>query len=274
MLEIVTEYKYLGILLDSKLNFENHIKMLKQRIFIHLITLKKIRWTISEKEAFLLYKACIMPFLDQGDVFYSCARKDVLKSFQTIQNRALRIIIGKKNWVNTITAHSRLLFLTTSNRRNLNILCYAHKLSLKSENLKSHSMRSLRSNRKLLLVEPRSHCRSYDKSFVLNCRKLWNSLPEDVKKIRNTMGKGLHCTYRRHNLHACIGYHEGNLVPISSVSSNQYPGYICNILIACNMQKGGSDFHCYMKRNGGAIVTPRKCNGIARIYWKVITRSY
>lgn len=184
-LEIVNEYKYLGILLDSKLNFESHLKSLKQRMFSRLMTLQKIRWTISEKDASTLYKSCIMPFLDQGDIYYSCAKKESLKSLQTQQNRALKIIIGKKKWVDTKSAHAQTNIAPTTDRRNLNLLCFAHKLSYKPYNLKPHGTRSMRSNRKLLLLEPRSYCQAYDKSFVANCRKLWNSLPEEIKKIRD-----------------------------------------------------------------------------------------
>lgn len=109
-----------------------------------------------------------MPFLDQGDIFYSCSNKDILKSLRTQQNKALRLIIGKKNWVDTLSALNHTPILSTSNRRNLNFISYAHKLSLNPGHLESHSSRSLRSNRRLFLDEPRSKCGLFDKSQMWN----------------------------------------------------------------------------------------------------------
>lgn len=97
------------------------------------MTLKKIRWTLTSKDTITLYKACIMPFIDQGDIFYSCSNEDILKSLQVQQNKALRVIIGSKSWINTLEAHNQTHILTTSNRRNLNLVSYAHKLSHKPE---------------------------------------------------------------------------------------------------------------------------------------------
>lgn len=86
-IEQVREFKYLALLLDYNLSFCRHIKMLKCKIPAHMATWKKVSSTINRKEALQLYKSCIMSYIDQDDVFYSCATKNLLKSFQTIKNK-------------------------------------------------------------------------------------------------------------------------------------------------------------------------------------------
>lgn len=65
------------------------------------------------------------------------------------------------------------------------LLKYAHKLSFRQANLREQHHRALRSNRKVLLKEPRSHSKVFDRSLVMKSVKMWKSLPEDCKKIRN-----------------------------------------------------------------------------------------
>lgn len=66
-LDNVTEYKYLGILLDEHLNYSSHISMIKQKISFRLYTLKKIRWMINKNDSLNIYKSMIMPYIDIGD---------------------------------------------------------------------------------------------------------------------------------------------------------------------------------------------------------------
>lgn len=72
-LDTVNEYKYLGIILDEKLTYISHIKMLKQYITGRMYTLKKVRWALNFKEALLLFKSGILCYFDQGSMFYHAA---------------------------------------------------------------------------------------------------------------------------------------------------------------------------------------------------------
>lgn len=184
-LELVSEYKYSGVILDSKLQFVSHINSVKQRISYRMATLRKVRWSLGYKEALTLYKSCILPYFDQGSLYFDCAVKDILKGLQTFQNKCLRLVTGKKRWEGTQEAHRKANLLSVADRRNLSLLKFAHKQSYDRTNLREVHDRSMRSNRRLLLKEPRSNCRQFDKSFVLKSTKMWNNIPEDYKKIRN-----------------------------------------------------------------------------------------
>lgn len=181
----VTEYKYLGVILDANLHFHSHISAIKQKVSCRMTTLRKVRWTLGEKDAITLYKSCILPIIDQGSLFYDSANKDILKGIQSLQYKCLRIVTGRRNWEGTSIAQSKFRLLSMSDRRKLNLLKYAHKLSYAPSNIKEEHSRALRSNRKLLLKEQRSNCQRFDKCFVHKSIKLWNNLPEDCKKVRN-----------------------------------------------------------------------------------------
>lgn len=181
----VTEYKYLGVILDANLQFHSHISAIKQKVSSRMITLRKVRWTLGVKDAITLYKSCILPFIDQGSLFYDSASKETLKGIQSLQYKCLRIVTGRRKWEGTRITQSKFGLLSTGNRRILNLLKYALKLSFTPGNIKEEHSRSLRSNRKLLLKDQRSYCQRFDKCFVYKSIKLWNNLPEDCKKVRN-----------------------------------------------------------------------------------------
>lgn len=180
----VHEFKYLGIILDSKLTFDSHIRMIKQKSLHKLHILKKIRWTLTTRDALTLYKGSILPYLDIGNLFYCASNKSSLNSLQVIQNRALKVIYSRKEWTNTETAHRRSKLLTLEDRRNMSCLKYAHTLTYEPTNMADTHNRSLRSNTKILLKVNLAKNRKFERSFVHQSRRIWNLLPHEHKAIR------------------------------------------------------------------------------------------
>lgn len=180
----VTEFKYLGVMLDTGLNFESHINMIKKKITSRMFTLKRIRWTLSRKDALTLYKSTIIPFFDQGSPFYTSANKNSLKALQSLQNKALRIIYTKKKWPGTEIAHSECKLLNTDDRRTFFMLKYAHNLSYNPVNIKPPTGRALRSSNNIILKSCVPKNTKYEKSYIYQGIRKWNSLKEDLKQIR------------------------------------------------------------------------------------------
>lgn len=88
-------------------------------------------------------------------------------------------------WPGTNEAHKLAKICTNKNRRKVNLLKNGHKYSYNPQNIKTHSEKSLRSNREILLLTERSNCTAYEKSSKTRSMKLWNKLPEEIKKIRD-----------------------------------------------------------------------------------------
>lgn len=131
----------------------------------------------------MILKSCLLPYLDIGRIFYSGANADLKKSLQNVQTKCLRTVYGKKDWPGKETAHSANRILTTKDRQNLHLLKYAHVRSKFRENLRPHHNRRLRSNRKILLAITRPQKNKFTKPFPYQALKLWNSLPENIKRI-------------------------------------------------------------------------------------------
>lgn len=62
-IERVENYKYLGLVIDSYLNWDEHIEMIKNKILPYMFILRRSRDVISAKTARLIYFAFIYPHL-------------------------------------------------------------------------------------------------------------------------------------------------------------------------------------------------------------------
>lgn len=73
-------------MIDDALRFVKHLNMLKKSISFRMFILRKVRWQLGFRESLLLFKSGIIPFFDQGDLFFNAASKEQLQGLQTLQN--------------------------------------------------------------------------------------------------------------------------------------------------------------------------------------------
>ena len=88
----VDEFKYLGILLDSKLTFEPHAQCLLRRLASSSMLFAKCRYFMSIKAAEIVLKSFLLPIVEHGALFLSLCSDSVVKKVQSHINRLLRIV--------------------------------------------------------------------------------------------------------------------------------------------------------------------------------------
>lgn len=92
-----TSIKFLGITLDRKLNWKEHIHDLVKRsenAINVLRTFCRHNWGSSPHVALLFYRTLVRPILDYGSIFYGSAANTHLRKIEQIKNRCLRICTG------------------------------------------------------------------------------------------------------------------------------------------------------------------------------------
>ena len=95
-IKYVNEYKYLGVLLDSKLNFIPHVKKIKERIIKLTNVMKKITnetWGLKNKVTEIYYKSVYLPIITYGaTVWYDKVNHThVNRQLKSIQRHLLLI---------------------------------------------------------------------------------------------------------------------------------------------------------------------------------------
>ncbi|KAL1496950.1 hypothetical protein ABEB36_007994 [Hypothenemus hampei] len=89
--------KYLGIILDDKLKFTNHINLSIEKAKKNINILKKCSrtwWGIDPLSMLNVYKALILSHLDYGSTFYDSCNIGTLLKLDRVQFEALRACMG------------------------------------------------------------------------------------------------------------------------------------------------------------------------------------
>ena len=68
--ERVPYQKHLGILLDEKLNFKQHVDNAILKMNKGIFVIKKLRHSLPRKSLLPIYKAFLRPLIDYGDIIY------------------------------------------------------------------------------------------------------------------------------------------------------------------------------------------------------------
>ena len=96
-IEVVQQFKFLGVIFDSRLTFAAHIDYLKAKCNKALNLLRVVAhldWGADKTVLLRLYQALIRSKLDYGCVVYGSASKTQLEKLDVIQNQALRLALG------------------------------------------------------------------------------------------------------------------------------------------------------------------------------------
>ena len=93
-LQAVSVYKYLGITLDTGLNYNQHVNKTICTVTAKLKQFQRMRGFLSTKAALMVYKNMMLPVLEYGDVFLTAATLLNRKRLQILQNKGLRCALG------------------------------------------------------------------------------------------------------------------------------------------------------------------------------------
>ena len=180
----VSEYKYLGIILDQALSFSKHIKYVHSLAAHKIYMLSKIRSCINQATAIRIYKTKILPYFDQGDILYLDAfYKDVGK-LQKLQNRALRICLQANNRYHISNLHHNTRIPLLSDRRTYHLSVYAYSRTKDDEYRDILPIVTRRRNAPLL-KSVKSNSKVVDRSAYLQTATLWNNLDIVTRSIEN-----------------------------------------------------------------------------------------
>ena len=96
-LECVLQFKFLGVILDSKLTWIPHLMKIKEETFNNINLLKIIsssKFKTSTQNLINIYKTLILPKIEYGSAAYLTGTKSNLKLLDPIHHKCLRICLG------------------------------------------------------------------------------------------------------------------------------------------------------------------------------------
>ena len=192
--EIIAEVdhtKFLGILIDKKLTWLQHVNHISLKIARSLCTLSKLRYKLPKKCLLTLYYTLIYPHLNYCIIMWGSAAKTVLLKLVLLQKRAVRLIDNASYLSHSDPIFSKLLILKLNSLYKLSCIIFMYKIKynhipnvcndLVLINNTSSSLYSLRTIDYFLIPNHRTTLRS--RCIKIQGPKLWKSIPDSLMAV-------------------------------------------------------------------------------------------
>ena len=163
---------HLGVTLDSKLNFSDHIAEQIKTANKGVSLLKFLSTFTNRNTLNMLYKMHVRSHLDYGDVIFHDQLSSSTNILEKLQYKAALIVSGCWKGTNKLKLYTELGWESLFNRRHCRRLCFYYKIL----NKLSPPYLKYNQNFQRTLISKR-----YEKSFFPYCVKHWNSLPKHIK---------------------------------------------------------------------------------------------
>lgn len=179
--EVTENCKFLGIFLDRKLSWINHIENLKSRLGSAIFVLKKLRFTLNLKTLLMVYHAYFGSIIQYGIQFWgnSCHIKIILK----LQKKAIRAMLGLVQRESCREHFKDLNIMTVISLYILNCLSYMHKHKGEFSVGTSVHNHQTRKNNEIRGEIPKNDI--FLRSFVHQSIVLYNKIPIDIRNLNS-----------------------------------------------------------------------------------------
>ena len=179
--------KYLGVIIDSKLNWIDHITYVKNKVAKGIGIIRKASKLLNKKALLNLYHTFIFPYLIYCVEIWGCAKKTHLSPLYLLQKRIVRIITFSDKMAHTDPIFKDLHVLPIDKLIHNRIGVFMYKIFYKlqptiinnmyTQNLNVHTHNT---RQKHHLHVSTGSSDFYTKSFYCSCILIWNDIMQNV----------------------------------------------------------------------------------------------
>lgn len=192
-IEEVSCFKYLGINIDNKLNWKQHICTIKSRSASMAGIFRRIAHIIPENIKRQLFYAIFHSRISYGMLIWSTSHENITNELQILQNRAIRNLfkheyreriqyMHTEHDILTLKQHSRYLMATHIYNIKNNLLMSNTKLTLNNE-IHNHNTRNANQ-----LSLPKATTTKYGSNQILRkSLKFYNEIPTHIRELKKSI---------------------------------------------------------------------------------------
>jgi len=127
----VREIKYLGFILDDRLNMKSHVEYISKKIAKKIGFMARISRMLPMAQRILIYKSIVAPHFEYcPSIVFQCGKNEISR-LQKLQNRAMRIIIRCKKTTRVESMLEALCFLNVQQRIIYQTMIFVYRLKHK-----------------------------------------------------------------------------------------------------------------------------------------------
>lgn len=186
-IERSTSFKYLGVILDDCLSFNDHIDYIKTKVAKRLGLFKRIRSSITIETANRMYKCTVLPILDYCDTSFAVLGVINSELLNRLHRRASKIVVGLRCNQDC----TNLGWISLNDRRIMHsaqLVCKCLKGSIPDYFKNYFVVRNLGNqvctrSTGIDLLLPKIKLEVAKRSFYYNGASIYNSLPSFIKLL-------------------------------------------------------------------------------------------
>jgi hypothetical protein len=182
--------KFLGVNIDSQLNWASHINLVKTKISKNVSIMYKLKYILNNSALYSLYCTLILPFLNYCNETWGNNYYVKLQPLITIQKKAMRIIEKSEYRAHTMPIFLKYKTLKLEDLIKFNSMCFMYKVHINSipislakyfcriNQMHDHGTRHCND----LQIKC---CKSKQKSFAMSIvgPKMWLQIPQALKSL-------------------------------------------------------------------------------------------
>ena len=189
--EQVQEFKYLGLIIDNKLNWSSHIKLLATKLSRTLGLLYKVRHFLDKKSLLLILNSMFLSHLQYGIICWGRCNQTAMKTISTLLNKVLRCINFSNFHDSSTPLYIKYNLLKVEDIFKLEVIKFMYKWSKGNlpptfnnyfntiDNMHKHNTRYSKNNYFMSRKVTKVGMGALDYIGV----RLWREVPADLKKI-------------------------------------------------------------------------------------------
>ena len=127
-LEWVRKYRYLGVIIDNRLNFREHVEYINGKMAKKVSFLCKLRKVLSKSGKQMLFKLILMPHVRYCSTILTMANKTDIVILQRTLNKGLRAVLNKRRTENVNNMLQEMGYLTIEKEIKRDVLTFIYRL--------------------------------------------------------------------------------------------------------------------------------------------------
>ena len=188
VIERVNCNKFLGVIIDSKLSWSDHVSYIRHKMSKNLSVMHRVKWLLNNSALYMIYCTLVLPYISYCCEIWGNTYKTRVQPLYIIQKRAIRICNHLEYRSHTKPAFLKLNTLTIADLVKFKSMVLMYKIynNLMPSNILSyfcmvhmshdHGTRQAGHFKNM-------YCRTTLKSMCLSIRGpvMWNKLHSDLK---------------------------------------------------------------------------------------------
>ena len=180
-----THTKFLGLIIDEKLSWSNHVNNVLGRTSRMAGILNKIKKLLTRQALKTIYYSLVYPYFQYGIIFWGSTNKETFNRLFRSQKKIIRSVTNSSFSASTNTLFSNLSVLKLEDVKKLEMAKFIHIDMNSHDNFNFHTRASIhshntRNNTALNFPRPRTNLYRY--SVFYEGIKIYNSLIPEIRE--------------------------------------------------------------------------------------------